>query len=166
SRYWRRSSAVRSVATRRQLVSGNKSSLAIRLSGRPRKRRESYQIYDGADLSSCKKASKLLDGLRYLNAKSTAMDPENRSEAASLPSLAEIEAARERVRDAAIRTPLVRLNATDAPAEIYLKLENLQPIGSFKIRGAASAMGRLGRDELARGVLTASAGNMAQGVAW
>lgn len=66
----------------------------------------------------------------------------------------------------AIRTPLVRLNVTDAPAEIYLKLENLQPIGSFKIRGAANAMGHLAPELLARGVLTASAGNMAQGVAW
>ena len=67
---------------------------------------------------------------------------------------------------APIRTPLVRLNVDSAPAEIYLKLENLQPIGSFKIRGAASAMARLSPEQLARGVLTASAGNMAQGVAW
>ncbi|HKS09018.1 MAG TPA: threonine/serine dehydratase [Pyrinomonadaceae bacterium] len=65
-----------------------------------------------------------------------------------------------------IRTPLVRFNVDSAPAEIYLKLENLQPIGSFKIRGAANAMARLTPEELARGVLTASAGNMAQGVAW
>ncbi len=82
-----------------------------------------------------------------------------------IPTLAEIEAARERIRGAAIRTPLVRLNA-EAPAEIYLKLENLQPIGSFKIRGAANAMARLPTEALARGVLTASAGNMAQGVAF
>ena len=54
----------------------------------------------------------------------------------------------------------------DAPAEIWLKLENLQPIGSFKIRGAANAMANIPPSELARGVLTASAGNMAQGVAW
>ena len=66
----------------------------------------------------------------------------------------------------AIRTPLVRLNLLDAPAEIYLKLENLQPIGSFKIRGAVSAIARLSRERLERGVVTASAGNMAQGVAW
>jgi threonine dehydratase len=57
-----------------------------------------------------------------------------------LPTLPEIEAARARIRGAAIRTPLVRLNVDDAPAEIYLKLENLQPIGSFKLRGAANAM--------------------------
>jgi threonine dehydratase len=63
-------------------------------------------------------------------------------------------------------TPLVRFNVFDAPAEIWLKLENLQPIGSFKIRGAANAMANIGQERLARGVLTASAGNMAQGVAW
>jgi len=83
-----------------------------------------------------------------------------------LPSLADINAARKMIVGSAIRTPLVRLNVSDAPAEIYLKLENLQPIGSFKIRGAANAMGHLAPKMLARGVLTASAGNMAQGVAW
>jgi threonine dehydratase len=83
-----------------------------------------------------------------------------------LPTLAAVEEARRRIDGAAIRTPLVRLGFSDAPAEIYLKLENLQPIGSFKIRGASNAMGRLSRETLARGVLTASAGNMAQGVAW
>lgn len=83
-----------------------------------------------------------------------------------LPSLADIHAARELIAGSALRTPLVRLNAREAPAEIYLKLENLQPIGSFKIRGAANAMAHLSSDTLSRGVLTASAGNMAQGVAW
>ena len=83
-----------------------------------------------------------------------------------LPSLADINDARSMIANAAIRTPLVRLNVSDAPAEIYLKLENLQPIGSFKIRGAANAMGHMTPEMLARGVLTASAGNMAQGVAW
>ena len=86
--------------------------------------------------------------------------------AARVPTLSEIEAARERIRGVALRTPLVRLNAPEAPRAIYLKLESLQPIGSFKIRGAANAMGRLAPADLARGVLTASAGNMAQGVAW
>jgi threonine dehydratase len=81
-------------------------------------------------------------------------------------TFAEILQARERIAGVAIRTPLVRLNAPEAPADIWLKLENLQPIGSFKIRGAANAMARLGSEALARGVLTASAGNMAQGVAW
>jgi threonine dehydratase len=80
--------------------------------------------------------------------------------------LGEIEAARERIAGRAVRTPLVRLNVDQAPAEIWLKLENLQPIGSFKIRGAANAMVLAGHDRLARGVYTASAGNMAQGVAW
>jgi threonine dehydratase len=81
-------------------------------------------------------------------------------------SLAAIEDARRRTAGKALRTPLVRLNNFDIPAKIYLKLENLQPIGSFKIRGAANAMAHLSPAELARGVLTASAGNMAQGVAW
>src|SRR6185295_16502331 len=83
-----------------------------------------------------------------------------------LPSLAQIHDARRMIAGSAIRTPLVRLNVRDAPAEIYLKLENLQPIGSFKIRGATNAMGHIAPEVLARGVLTASAGNMAQGVAW
>ncbi|HKR13182.1 MAG TPA: threonine/serine dehydratase [Pyrinomonadaceae bacterium] len=83
-----------------------------------------------------------------------------------LPSLTQIDDARNMIAGAAIRTPLIRLNLSEAPAEIYLKLENLQPIGSFKIRGAANAMGHLAPELLSRGVLTASAGNMAQGVAW
>jgi len=81
------------------------------------------------------------------------------------PSLAEIRAARARIAGDIVTTPLVRLDV-DAPAEIYLKLENLQPIGSFKLRGAASAMALASDAQLARGVFTASAGNMAQGVAW
>jgi threonine dehydratase len=80
--------------------------------------------------------------------------------------LAAIEEARRRIAGAALRTPLVRLNSPDEPAEIYLKLENLQPIGSFKIRGASNAMAQIAPDQLRRGVLTASAGNMAQGVAY
>jgi threonine dehydratase len=60
----------------------------------------------------------------------------------------------------------VRLNLVDAPAEIYLKLENLQPIGAFKTRGAAFAMAQIPPEKLAHGVVTASAGNMAQAVAW
>jgi threonine dehydratase len=81
-------------------------------------------------------------------------------------SLAAIEDARRRIAGTAMRTPLVRLNGFDMSAEIFLKLENLQPIGSFKIRGAANAMAHLSPAQLERGVLTASAGNMAQGVAW
>jgi threonine dehydratase len=80
--------------------------------------------------------------------------------------LAEIEAARARIEGIAVRTPLVRLGIEDGGPRILLKLENLQPIGSFKIRGAANAMAVAGREALADGVYTASAGNMAQGVAW
>jgi threonine dehydratase len=60
----------------------------------------------------------------------------------------------------------VRLELDDAPAELYLKLENLQPIGSFKLRGAGNALLLASPAELELGVWTASAGNMAQGVAW
>jgi threonine dehydratase len=81
-------------------------------------------------------------------------------------TLSDIQDARRIISDHAIRTPLVRFNFDSAPAEIFLKLENLQPIGSFKIRGAANAIARLSPHELERGVVTASAGNMAQGVAW
>jgi threonine dehydratase len=80
--------------------------------------------------------------------------------------LEDIEAARERLAPLGVRTPLVRLNVDDAPADIYLKLENLQPIGSFKLRGAGNAMLLAGKERYADGVYTASAGNMAQGVAW
>ena len=81
-------------------------------------------------------------------------------------SVQNVRAARERIKDSAVRTPLVRLNVDDAAAEIYLKLENLQPIGSFKIRGAANAIALADPAALAKGVYTASAGNMAQGVAF
>jgi threonine dehydratase len=80
--------------------------------------------------------------------------------------LAEIEVARQRLAGSIVRTPLVRLELENAPAEIYLKLENLQPIGSFKLRGAGNALALASPAELQRGVWTASAGNMAQGVAW
>jgi threonine dehydratase len=80
--------------------------------------------------------------------------------------LAEIEAARARIAGSVVRTPLVRLHVEDAPAEIYLKLENLQPINSFKIRGATNAVMLAPASARARGLVTASAGNMAQGVAW
>jgi len=80
-----------------------------------------------------------------------------------------VEDALRHVYEAAVRTPLVRLNfaqnSAEAPAEIYLKLENLQPIGSFKIRGAYNQVRLLSPEERARGVWTVSAGNAAQGVA-
>jgi threonine dehydratase len=70
------------------------------------------------------------------------------------------------IRGAAVRTPLIRLDVPEAPAEIWLKLECLQPIGSFKIRGAVNAIRQAAPEAIAGGVVTASAGNMAQGVAW
>ena len=72
------------------------------------------------------------------------------------------------VYDVAVRTPLVRLEVPGEPAggpEIYLKLDSLQPIGSFKIRGAYNAVRHLSPSQLAQGVWTVSAGNAAQGVA-
>jgi threonine dehydratase len=78
-----------------------------------------------------------------------------------------IRAARERIAGAALRTPLVRWDGeTPAGVEIFLKLECLQPIGAFKIRGAVNALASADPARIAGGVYTASAGNMAQGVAW
>src|SRR3954462_4293572 len=82
------------------------------------------------------------------------------------PTLGEIRAARERLAGVTLRTPLVRLNAEGAPGEIWLKLEMLQPIGSFKLRGAANAMRLAGPQGFRGGGYTATPGNMAQGVAW
>ena len=82
------------------------------------------------------------------------------------PTIADVRAARARLAGLVVRTPLVRLALDEAPAEIHLKLECLQPIGSFKIRGATNAMALAGPERLRDGVYTASAGNMAQGVAW
>jgi threonine dehydratase len=85
--------------------------------------------------------------------------------------LSAIQAAATSVYEAAVRTPLVRLDFPtrpgEAPApEIFLKLESLQPIGSFKIRGAWNAVRALSPEALATGVWTVSAGNAAQGVAF
>lgn len=83
-------------------------------------------------------------------------------------SLQTIREAAASIYDVVTRTPLVRLEVpglrTTGP-EIYLKLESLQPIGSFKIRGAYNAVRQLTPDQLAQGVWTVSAGNAAQGVA-
>ncbi len=82
-------------------------------------------------------------------------------------SIEDIRAARERIAGSALRTPLVRWNGDTPPGiEISLKLECLQPIGAFKIRGAVNALASADPDRIAGGVYTASAGNMAQGVAW
>ncbi|MCU1350107.1 MAG: hypothetical protein JWO56_3137 [Acidobacteria bacterium] len=81
-------------------------------------------------------------------------------------TLDDIRAARERIAGVAIRTPLIRLlHGTSAP-EIWLKLETLQPINAFKIRGAANAVAMLAPEERAKGVWTISAGNAGQGVAY
>jgi threonine dehydratase len=78
-------------------------------------------------------------------------------------SVDEIRRAREVIDGLAVRTPLVRLDV-DSDAEIWLKLELLQPVRSFKIRGAGNAVLQASDEELAGGVFTASAGNMAQGL--
>jgi threonine dehydratase len=86
-------------------------------------------------------------------------------------ALRDIEAAAAAIYDLAVRTPLVRLDLPEpiaarlAGSEVYLKLETLQPIGSFKLRGAHNAVRQLSRRELDDGVWTVSAGNAAQGVA-
>ena len=78
-----------------------------------------------------------------------------------------VRAARERIDGTAIRSPLLRLDLPGLPpGGLWIKLECLQPTGSFKVRGAANAMALAGPDKLADGVYTGSAGNMAQGVAF
>jgi threonine dehydratase len=81
-------------------------------------------------------------------------------------TLAEFEQARRRLDGLALRTPLVRMEAPGAAADVYLKLENLQPVGSFKLRGAANRLLSAAPGELRGGVWTASAGNMAYALAW
>jgi threonine dehydratase len=81
-------------------------------------------------------------------------------------SLAEISEARRRISDTIVRTPLVRLDLGEGFPDIRLKLENLQPTNSYKIRGAANAVAMLTDSERARGVWTISAGNAGQGVAY
>lgn len=82
------------------------------------------------------------------------------------PSIKAIQDALHAIAGTAVRTPLLKLNVDDAPYEIWLKCENLQSIGSFKLRGAANAIRLAPPEALRNGVYTASAGNMAQGVAW
>jgi threonine dehydratase len=81
-------------------------------------------------------------------------------------SLQDIRDAQQRIAGKVNRTPLIRFYPDNFSGEIYLKLENLQPIGSFKMRGACNAMNMADKSLLEEGVYTASAGNMAQGVAW
>ena len=85
--------------------------------------------------------------------------------ATPLPTRAELQAAAHRVAANAFRTPLVRLPLERAPTPVYAKAENLQRTGSFKLRGATNFLARLAPDVRARGVVTHSSGNHAQGVA-
>jgi threonine dehydratase len=86
--------------------------------------------------------------------------------ALTLPSSADVAAARENIRGIALRTPLLKLNADAPGVNIFLKLENLQPWGSFKIRPAVNVLKAMDPQRLKRGVLTASAGNFGQGLAF
>jgi len=81
-------------------------------------------------------------------------------------TLDDIRAARPRIADTIVRTPLVRLELGPGYPEIHLKLENLQPINAYKLRGAANAVAQLSAEDRARGVWTISAGNAGQGVAY
>ncbi len=81
-------------------------------------------------------------------------------------TLQDIEDAQKRLRGLVVRTPLIPLSLEDGPAGIYLKLENLQPTGSFKVRGAGNAVELLSPEQRSRGVYTCSGGNMAQALAW
>ena len=80
--------------------------------------------------------------------------------------IAQIDAARERIKDLSLITPLVGCDAAPAGKSIRLKLENLQPIGSFKIRPIANAVLSKNRADLSAGIYTTSSGNSALGVAW
>lgn len=84
----------------------------------------------------------------------------------SIPSIEEVYAAQTRLKGIVQRTPLLKLNYDHPQIEIYLKCEQFQPISSFKIRGATNAVQFLSEEEKQKGIVTASAGNMAQGVAW
>src|SRR5882762_11427384 len=81
-------------------------------------------------------------------------------------ALAEIRAARERIARTIVRTPLVRLEMGPGYPEIRLKLENLQPINAYKLRGAANAGAMLSESARRQGVWTISAGNAGQGIAY
>src|SRR5690242_467706 len=81
-------------------------------------------------------------------------------------TLEEIRSARERIAGTILRTPLVRLELGKGAPDVRLKLENLQPINAYKLRGAANAVALLSEEERKRGVWTISAGNAGQGVAY
>ena len=86
--------------------------------------------------------------------------------ALTLPTSEDVAAARDNIRGFAVRTPLLKLSVDLPCANIYLKLENLQPLGSFKIRPAINVLRTMDHERLRRGVLTASAGNFGQGLAF
>src|SRR5271169_3448597 len=81
-------------------------------------------------------------------------------------TLAEVQSARARIAGTILRTPLVKLELGRGAPDIRLKLENLQPINAYKLRGAANAVALLPDAERRRGVWTISAGNAGQGVAY
>ena len=81
-------------------------------------------------------------------------------------ALTDIREARERIAGTIVRTPLIRLELGPDFPDIRLKLENLQPINAYKLRGAANAVAMLSESERKRGVWTISAGNAGQGVAY
>ena len=83
-----------------------------------------------------------------------------------LVSIKEIRAAARRIAGIAVKTPLVRASFDGVGGQVWLKAESLQPIGSFKLRGAANKILQLSREEIGRGVITYSSGNHAQGVAY
>ncbi len=83
-----------------------------------------------------------------------------------IPTIDEVYAAQSRIHGIANRTPLLKLNHIVPGIEIYLKCEQFQPISSFKIRGSANAIQILSKEDKQNGLVTPSAGNMAQGVAW
>ncbi len=83
-----------------------------------------------------------------------------------VPSAAKAQAVARHIHGVAMRSPLVSLRQDRVPAKIYLKLDNIQPCGSFKLRGAYNAISRLPSNVKKNGLYTASAGNFAQGVAW
>src|SRR5947209_20598297 len=80
--------------------------------------------------------------------------------------IAAVRAARDRIAGTVVRTPLIRLDLGPDFPDIRLKLENLQPINAYKLRGAANAVALLPDSQRKRGVWTISAGNAGQGVAY
>ena len=84
----------------------------------------------------------------------------------SRPGLDEINEAAANLKDVLIHTPLIRIHSYDLSSDIYMKLENLQPIGSFKLRGVFNAVASLSPEELKKGLRTNSSGNTAQALGW